>query len=488
MVHCLKEKSDFVEKTNSGFAALHSYYDNTKDEHLECAIGFFRCALGQCGLNTTHRATALCNLATAKFIRCLAHGTYSNLYAPIELYKEILELREYGHPDQPATLLLLAQVLLSVLGQEYDESIVIQIRHLLAEINPDDNRERRTADTILRTCRLYRAVCSEDLTQVGDLPRNLDHHTYVPPYGFFDRPRLLHKLGVTLWIRYQLYTDRDDLDRSIALNEESLRLIPDGHGDQESIVACLGRSFLRLLEVRGDLTDVDMSVDNVKLGERVVTALNNMSCGLSSEELQEQIALMPAADALVQQILQEAPLSDTPELQSLIDELSNKDSIPTICKRQLGVLLSFLRGEGEEKMRKLLGKLDWPFKEHATKETTRILQGNIPYIQDTFAARLCATLANTLLICGSADDALTAARKVCSPLIGWSWISTLFFSAQFKLPKFHILRAMCDTLERNGRIREAIACFQRMKSEQAKATSSHDEREHWERGGWLLGH
>ena len=401
-----------MDKTNLGFTALYSYHNSSKDEYLERALQFFQCALEQCGLDPACRAMSLFNLATAKFTRCLAHGTYSDLCGPIELYRETLELRDCGHPDRPATLLLLAQVLLCLLGREYDESTVTQIRHLLAEIHPNNSRERRTADTILRTCRLYRAVSSEDPTQIGDIVRNLDCSAYEPPYGYFDRPHILHGLGAALWCRFQIYTNPDDLEKSIALNKEALRLIPDGHHDHGSIVAYLGRSFLRRLEIPGGLTDVDVSADLVELRRKVVAALDNVSYGLSLEELHEQVALMSSADAALQYVMQKVRSPRRiPSVQSLMDEWSDKDGIPMRCRRQLGLLLSFLGGEGEAKMHASMGKMNWPFKDYKINEATEVLRNYMPYFQYSFLTKFGISLASRAWTRRSRDNTMVIATK-----------------------------------------------------------------------------
>ena len=424
------------------------------------------------------------------FIRCQVHCTYYDFYAPIELYGDALQLRYYGHRDRPATLLLLAQVLLFRLGQEYDESIATKIRHLLAEIHPDNSRERRTADAIIRTCRLYRIIHSGNSTEVDDLVGDLDRSAYVPLYGYFDKPRLLDKLGVAFWARFQRYGNLDDLDKSIVLYEEALCLTPSGRHDRESIVACLGRSILRRLEVLGDLADVDTSANLVELGKKVVAALNNVSYGLSSEGLCDQIALISAADAALQYITRK--VRSPPyilEVQSLVDEWNNKDGIPAQCKRELGLLLSFLGGEGEIKMRKLLAKADWSwsFKEYKIKETMEVLQNYMPYLQDDFATKLGIALAKTVLTRGSADDATAVACKVYSSLcLGAAYRHTFF--VQLKRCQFRILRLMCDILERNGRVREAIVCFQQMERLLVGGTSFHGEWKDWERGERLRSH
>lgn len=200
----------------------------------------------------------------------------------------------------------------------------------------------------------------------------------------------------------------DDLKKSIELNKEALQLIPDGHDDQAGIVACLGRSFLKHIEMLGNATDVDMSVDLAELGDRVVTALDHVSS--KKEELREQIALVLIVDATVQCIEGEAPSPRIPAIQSLIDQWRKEDGIQTRCKRQLGVLLNFLRGEGETKMYGLLAKMDWPFKEYKTEETVQVLQNYMGCMRDSFESGLGIMLETAVLIRGSVDDIF----KVCS--------------------------------------------------------------------------
>ena len=56
-------------------------------------------------------------------------------------------------------------------------------------------------------------------------------------------------------------------------------------------------------------------------------------------------------------------------------------------------------------------------------------------------------------------------------------------SVQFKLPRFAIYRVVCDMLERDSRVMEAIECFRQMQSELSVGTTLHDERVQWGRGG-----
>ena len=58
-------------------------------------------------------------------------------------------------------------------------------------------------------------------------------------------------------------------------------------------------------------------------------------------------------------------------------------------------------------------------------------------------------------------------------------------SVQFKLPRFLVYQAICDVLEKDSRITNAVECFRRMQSELASDKSMHDERAQWEFGRWL---
>ena len=58
-------------------------------------------------------------------------------------------------------------------------------------------------------------------------------------------------------------------------------------------------------------------------------------------------------------------------------------------------------------------------------------------------------------------------------------------SVQFKLSRFVIYCVICDTLEGDGRVMEAIKIFRQMESELSEDTSMCDERMQWEHGEWL---
>ncbi|KAH0831376.1 hypothetical protein J3R83DRAFT_14039 [Lanmaoa asiatica] len=69
---------------------------------------------------------------------------------------------------------------------------------------------------------------------------------------------------------------------------------------------------------------------------------------------------------------------------------------------------------------------------------------------------LLSKWASTVLMCGSANEALSAATK-------------------FVFPRFDVYRTICDALEGDGHITEAIECFRRMESELGEDMGNHDE-------------
>jgi len=56
---------------------------------------------------------------------------------------------------------------------------------------------------------------------------------------------------------------------------------------------------------------------------------------------------------------------------------------------------------------------------------------------------------------------------------------------QFKVPRFVVYRVICDILEEDGRLTEAVECFCQLQNALPEETAMHNERVGWERGGWL---
>ena len=58
------------------------------------------------------------------------------------------------------------------------------------------------------------------------------------------------------------------------------------------------------------------------------------------------------------------------------------------------------------------------------------------------------------------------------------------FLAQYMFPRFTIYCALCDILEREGKITEAIGCFRQMQSDATVGASVRNERAGWELSEW----
>ena len=59
-----------------------------------------------------------------------------------------------------------------------------------------------------------------------------------------------------------------------------------------------------------------------------------------------------------------------------------------------------------------------------------------------------------------------------------------FLSLQFQIPKLLVYQAVCDVLEQDGRLTEAIQCFQKMLNDLTEDTSAYMA---WEVGEWVQG-
>ena len=59
-----------------------------------------------------------------------------------------------------------------------------------------------------------------------------------------------------------------------------------------------------------------------------------------------------------------------------------------------------------------------------------------------------------------------------------------FLSLQFQIPKLLVYQAVCDVLEQDGRLTEAIQCFQKVQNDLTEDTSTYTA---WEVGEWVQG-
>ena len=95
---------------------------------------------------------------------------------------------------------------------------------------------------------------------------------------------------------------------------------------------------------------------------------------------------------------------------------------------------------------------------------------------------LLSKWARLILVRGLANEALDVAAKVPSHNVPLMDVD--FLSLQFQLPKLLAYQAVCDILEQDGRLTEAIQCFQKMQNDSTEDTCSYTA---WEVGECVQG-
>ena len=76
-----------------------------------------------------------------------------------------------------------------------------------------------------------------------------------------------------------------------------------------------------------------------------------------------------------------------------------------------------------------------------------------------------------ILVRGSANGAFDAAAKVPSHNVPLMDVD--FLPLQFQIPKLLVYQAVCDVLEQDGQLTEAIQCFQKMQNDLTEDTSTY---------------
>jgi len=104
---------------------------------------------------------------------------------------------------------------------------------------------------------------SERLGDLSDMNKSvsvLEEAVRLTPDGRPDKLSSLSNLGSSLLRRFERLGDLSDMNKSISMFEEAVQLTPDGHPDKLSLLSNLGSSLLRRFERLGDLSDMNKSV------------------------------------------------------------------------------------------------------------------------------------------------------------------------------------------------------------------------------------
>ena len=211
--------SDLAQLTNQGRHSFLHFCADLKRETFATSVAYFEKALAACPPDHHCRPAALCNLASAYFIRYQTYDEAMELSIPISYYQEALEFRHVGHPDRPATLLRLAKVLLYHFGKLGSEEFPSQITKLASEVLAScsaDSHEHRAAGLILQTYALYKAIDSGSLVDIDKLIPELRQAIQDVTYDYFDKPQRLSNLSLALSMRPGSHGDVDELDESIS--------------------------------------------------------------------------------------------------------------------------------------------------------------------------------------------------------------------------------------------------------------------------------
>jgi hypothetical protein len=82
----------------------------------------------------------------------------------------------------------------------------------------------------------------------------------LTPDGHPDKPFLLNTLGNSLCCRFECFGDLGDINKSILMKEDAVQLTPDGHPNKHSRLNTLSISLLRRFECLGNLSDINKSI------------------------------------------------------------------------------------------------------------------------------------------------------------------------------------------------------------------------------------
>jgi hypothetical protein len=98
---------------------------------------------------------------------------------------------------------------------------------------------------------------------VGDIQNSVsmsEEAVRLTPDGHPDKPSFLNNLGNSLLRRFERLGDPSDMTKSVSVKEEAVRLTPDGHPDKPSMLNSFGNSLLRRFQRLGDSGDMNQSV------------------------------------------------------------------------------------------------------------------------------------------------------------------------------------------------------------------------------------
>ncbi|KDQ54449.1 hypothetical protein JAAARDRAFT_697356, partial [Jaapia argillacea MUCL 33604] len=105
-----------------------------------------------------------------------------------------------------------------------------------------------------------RFECLSNVTDINSSIRVTEDAVRLTPDDHPDEPRRLNNLGTSLLRRFEHLGKIIDINHSIRAIEDAVQLIPDGHPDKPGCLDNLGTSLLYRFEHLGNITNIDNSI------------------------------------------------------------------------------------------------------------------------------------------------------------------------------------------------------------------------------------
>ncbi|EKM60632.1 uncharacterized protein PHACADRAFT_203794 [Phanerochaete carnosa HHB-10118-sp] len=210
------------------------------------------------------RLTLLNTVVPALTGMCAREREQSGLETCIELGDQALALCPPGHPDRPRSLINLAVAkctLFYLAGRQEDvDDGIISLREAI-ELLPSGAVVRpvalgRLADALLFRFKSYKAL--DDIEE--SVARGKEALSACSPCAPA-RAKILDHLSDSLAERFSYVLERDDYSKKVDYGYEALSLYPPGHPRRTRIMKPLLASLLQQSWARGNLEEVDRSID-----------------------------------------------------------------------------------------------------------------------------------------------------------------------------------------------------------------------------------
>ncbi|KAJ7193467.1 TPR-like protein [Mycena pura] len=234
------------------------------------------------------KPSRLSNLGSSLSRRFHRLGDLSDINKSVLMFEDAVKLTPDGHPDKPSFLSNLGNSLwrrFQRLGDLSDINKSVLMFEDAVKLTPDGHPDKPPRLSNLGTSLSARFERLGDLSDINksltpdghpdkpsllnNLGNSLDINRSLTPDGHPDKPSRLSNLGNSLSRRFERLGDLSDINKSVLMFEDAVKLTPDGHPDKPSLLNNLGNSLLARFEQLGDLSDINKSVlmfeDAVKL-------------------------------------------------------------------------------------------------------------------------------------------------------------------------------------------------------------------------------